>query len=484
MIRCAKTLIGWLALLAVGCWGDVVPNKADGGADTDSGSDTGPPEPEFYAGGGTGGGPIDGLVNVFFYDEATGERLVGAQVMLGDDPATALIETTDLYGLAVFDDAGLSGPVNLHVLAEGYSAESFIGLEASNATFAVRPSGYVPGYGELATISGTVSGYGAIPEPGEDEYRVAAVYYGLPIAASLSDREPELGRPFGGEIIDLATDGDEFSVEVPPEPGLLYAIGGIWRTFGTMTAADDEYEWTLLGMVTGLDPEPGESLADQEIGLEHVLYVTMKAVVQLLPAPYDVKGAALALDLGDDGAVWFPGRTISTQTLFTAPYLEGDLAGGGVLLVGTGDQDYDDGQQDDLVAVTPRARRYEHTLEEFVGYTEGPYVFDTLSSPAAQVDWDGTEFSCFPPSSDSLGAIALDSAENGAQLYRATVFGALPDSLGLPAFPAQWSWDGVPAGGIMVRAWATLLDADMLDVSFADYHQLVLDTAESAALVE
>jgi hypothetical protein len=470
-----------LALGAIGCWGDVVPVYPDAGGDAGTDTDTGPAEPSFYAGGGTGGGPIDGVVNLYLFDEVSGEGIEGARVMLGDDPDAALTGTTDADGLVVFEDASLTGAVNLHALADGYSAESYLGLGASNATFALRPLDFPSTPSDPATLSGTVDGFGNIPDPGTGEYKVVAVMFGPPIDASLDDRDPQLEPVTEAEVVQVDTASYDFSIEVPPGAGVLYALGGLH------VVNEDEqevYEWTNMGIVAGLEPTPGEELDGLEITLDTQLLIDFRAYLSLLPSIYEVKRVALGLDLDQQGVVWFLGRPSATQTVFVAPGLDGDLADGGVFLMALGDQVYDAVDADDLLATTPRARRYEHGLEDFFGYSTGPYIFDAVGSPPAQLGWDGAQFTCFPTSGTSMAVVSIQGAEDGVQSWRATVFGELPDTLPAPLFPADWGWEGAPANGVVVRAWTVMVDADVNNIDFGNFHTYVRDTAENATLVE
>lgn len=483
MRNMAWIAVVWMALAlgSAGCWGEVVPIYPDGGGDAGTDTDTGPPEPVFYEGGGTGGGPIDGLVNLYLFDEASGEGIEGARVMLGDDPDTALTGTTDAEGLIVFEDPSLTQTVNLHALADGYSAESYLALGAANATLALRPDDFPTLPSVPATLSGTVDGFENIPEPGTGEYKVVAVMFGPPIAATLDDRDPQLEPVSEAEVVQVDGDSYDFSIEAPPGAGILYALGGL-----RVVNEDDEeiYEWTNMGIVTGLEPEPGEEVGGLELSLDTQLLIDFRAYLSLLPSVYEVKRVALALDLDQQGVVWFLGRPSASQTIFVAPGLEGDLEDGGVFLTALGDQDYDDSQSGDLLATTPRARRYEHGLDDFFEYSLGPYIFDAVTSPPAQIGWDGAQFTCFPSSGTSLGVVVVQGAENGVQAWRATVFGELDDTLPAPLFPADWGWAGAPATGVVVRAWTVIADADMNDVSFDNFHRIVRDTAENAELFE
>jgi hypothetical protein len=469
------------AVLAAGCWGDVVPIYPDGGVDASTSTDTGPAEPVFVDGGGTGGGPIAGVVNLYFFDELSGQGIAGAQVMLGDDPDSALLGTTDQDGLVVFEDPSLTDTVNLHVLAGGYSAESYLGLGAANATLPVRPLDFVTEPPEPATLSGAVGGVDQIPEPGTGEYKVIAVAFGPPIEATLRDREPLLDPVRDVEVLQVEGEPHEFAIAAPPGPGLLYALGGL----RVVNDDDDEvYEWTHMGITTGIEPTAGETLEGLEITLDTQLLIDFRAYLSLLPSIYEVKRVALALDLDQLGAVWFLGRPSASQTVFVAPGLDGDLADGGVFLTALGDQHFTIDEIDDLIATTPRARRYEHGLDDFFDYSVGPYIFDAVGTPPAQIGWDGSQFSCFPSTGTSTGTVVVQGAEDGVQSWRATVFGALPDTLQAPLFPAEWGWEGAPASGVVVRAWTTVLDADVNEFNFDNFHRIVRDTAENAALIE
>lgn len=477
MARITLTVCCCLASAGVGCWGDVVSIYPDGGTDTGTGS--GPVEPEFIPGGGVGGGPITGRINLYFFDEATGNGIQGASVMLGSDPETALLGETDVDGLVVFEATDLAGPVDLHVWAEGYSIESYYGLGATNATLAVRPLDFQSASPAPATLTGTVTGFDEIPDPGADEYKVFAVLFGPPVGAALDDRDPVLERAVETEVVPVEETSHTFSIQVPPGPGMLYALGGL-RIVTDET--EEQYQWTHLGLVTGVESEPGEVISDLEITLNTPLFIEMGVSVGVIPAPYDVKDSAVALSLGNEGTIWFLGRVDDSDTWYNVPDLVGDLASGRVLVVGLADQEID--TDDDLLSLTPRGRRYEQTLSDFTGYALEPYFFSSLPLSVAQLAWDGTNFSCFPPSGTNLATIVLLGAEDGVQAWRATVFGELPATVSAPPPPVSWNGPWIPETYVLIRAWTVVLDADIDDFNFDDFPLLVRDTAENAVLIE
>ena len=158
-------------------------------------------------------------------------------------------------------------------------------------------------------------------------------------------------------------------------------------------------------------------------------------------------------------------------------------------MLGQSDENYDNDHlqqaaRDHLWMHFTRHSTYDHADVPVIVRGEGPYIFDAVGSPPAQLGWDGAQFTCFPSTGTSTGTVVVQGAADGVQHWRATVFGALPDSLPAPLFPADWGWDDAPATGVVVRAWTTVLDADTNYLSFDNFHALVRVTAENATLIE
>jgi len=477
-----------VALAAHGCWGDIVGLYPDSGPD---GIDTGDPpvEPELIEGGGTGGGAIAGRVNLFVLDEATRAPIAGARIQLrrGDLKIHGL---TDADGLAVLEEDGLTGPVEIHMLADGHVAESLHGLGASNATLLLRPLAGVPAP-PTATISGSVSGFDLIPEPDPDEYKIAVVFWSSPFDRLLAMRDPGFDprTPPGVEVVAGSGD-DTYEVTVPAGAGRLYALGGLVRTWNTPDDGDDTIEWTHLGLVDGIDVEAGEALIDVDLTFDTALLLT--AMIKFAPGSvngyYGSTAAYLGLDLGPAGAIWFAHAGVSDVFSFPVPNYYGEFADGEIIVGAIARQVVDEEEAGGTVAHMPIAYKIDYGMENWEDWGISGYNIDgSMAQAALGLDWDGEVFSCFPPTGFTLNQVVLIEEETGAELWRLTGLGDFPvGGVAIPDLPADWGWDGVPAVGVRARIWATRMmgDVDVDDMAFDDFPRRVVDVSVNEALFE
>lgn len=473
-----------LAALALGgCWGDVNPIFPDGGAGTD---DTDPPpEPELYPGGGVGAGPIDGCLNLYFVDETTGAALPGVQVMIGNDPLTALLGETAADGLVVLVDPALAGAVDVHAWTPGYVLETTLALAWTNATLLLRPEGAVT-EGATATVSGELTGFDALLEPGPTEYRVARIFYGEPVASLLPFRDGDFA-PRGSDSVELRpdTEGGAFSLSVPARPGALYALAGLMETYGTIDPADDAADWSFLGVVGGLSPAPGDAIEDVDLPLDTPLTVFVNVVLAGVPSSFERKDVYLGLDLGAMGTAWLEATRPNTDTfVFKAPWPSGDFADASPLLVGAAEQDVVDAADAGPAAELPRSFLVDRGFETWLGYEDLPRVLGTPLPAPASLAWDGAGFSCLPTTGRDLGQLVVSDAATGAELWRVTAWDDLPGSIPYPALPADWDAPAVPAGGVAIDVFVDTLVEGTSEMLFDDFSGLVTTRAVAGAVAE
>ena len=167
-------------------------------------------------GGGIGDGPIRGALNVFVIDEDTRNVLSSAAVRVGaaeeTEPCQAL---TDSTGLARFDSsasgssgtadggAGASGcklltkAVTLTVSATGHAPSTWIGVDGSNVTIALRAIS-APAL-PRATVTGTIAGWDAMPAPAANHNRLAII--GASSNPDLTDRANNIDQ--GTRSVDV-----------------------------------------------------------------------------------------------------------------------------------------------------------------------------------------------------------------------------------------------------------------------------------------
>ncbi|MFO8072208.1 MAG: hypothetical protein R6V85_10080 [Polyangia bacterium] len=479
----APAFLSIAAALGCGCWGEVEDIYPDASAlDTeDTGTQAG--QPQLIEGGGAGGGSIDGSLAVFAVDEESGDPVAGARVMLARGEGDATTGESDDQGRADFEEQGLEGPLDLHVLADGYVLESAVGIDAAWVTLPLRPELGLTEHAQ-AMIAGELLGVDQLPEAAGTEHRTFIVGWGPPMESLLSVREPLRTGPAESSPIDIDQYGTSFGLQVRAEPGALYAIAGIVQTWGNDDPDDDVYDWRMAGVVTGLNPSPAATINGVEINLDIVLGTETHIDLGSPPAAYETAGVQLLADLGSEGTLWLEGRPTSNHELFPAPALDGPLEGGLPLAIGRCDQELtveDGGWSPESM---PAGRMYARDLESFIGWSEiDPYVLWPLPPPPAQLWWDGQKLSCLPHSGTDIGGFSVSDGE-GLELWRVTVTGELPDELPFPDLPEQWGFDGIPQSGVTVRSWTAKMSADPNDWSYSEFAASISETTYTASAVE
>ena len=146
--------------------------------------------------------------------------------------------------------------------------------------------------------------------------------------------------------------------------------------------------------------------------------------------------------------------------------------------------DVEEEDLEDPVLTMPQGRRFRRDLDELSAYTdEEPYMVAVLPSPPAALAWDGGRFSCWPQNGTHLGAVIIEDYADRAPYWRSTVFGPLQPFLDPPSFPSDWGWSGVPADGLLLRAWTAKLSIDPNELRYVDFAGAVNDTAHAAAAI-
>ncbi|MBW2276955.1 MAG: carboxypeptidase regulatory-like domain-containing protein [Deltaproteobacteria bacterium] len=447
----------------LGCSDDAPSEQPDAGPDGGSYDD------HIIEGGGTTGGPVDGLLVLWFFDDPSGDPIEGVQVMVGNDSTTALTGTTDADGQVVFEDPSLSGPTDVHYLHDDYPAGSLYGL---NATY--------------VTLGPSVIGYDAVPEPDNPttEHRIALVNFGLPIedliTGDYEEIEQEEDQLFGVAVNMLAPDmpsggKNEFSLEVYERVGTLFAAAGIYdsvaATFTTYAIAVDP----------GFDPSQ-DSIEDVEIALafEVAPENTLEVTVDPVPSAYEQVGGSVWFDLGEDGNFSLgvppvsPGDPIAIRLpdVTVAPFDEAN-----VLFSVYGGQDVED--DDDNFPSGQRLVR-DITIDAAIG---SGIEIDDLLEPPTDMSWDSSELSLTMPAGISYGGARAENEDEDV-LWGATVYDPPADAIALPDFPADWGWNGLPETGLRIYSGAGVIDGDINDAVFDELWYQMFGSTENVIDVD
>ncbi len=246
------------------------------------------------AGGGIGGGAIDGVVNLYVIDDATRMPIEGASVRVG-----TVSGTTDATGLFVAN--GLTGKQEVVVTASGYRSEYWVGANGANMTIDLqRGNPTVP----QATLTGSITGFAALPLT-TGHANVALVTYSQDDKAG--DAANNLTTPNNGNVCIVATANTGCNFTLVARAGTIGLVALIfdYDGHGTQTTADDTR--TLIGYAvrTGVTVTDGVAQAGQNLTL--IPAGSLTAATADFGAPPAGMTAALGLvgiELGDGSGVF------------------------------------------------------------------------------------------------------------------------------------------------------------------------------------
>ncbi len=154
--------------------------------------------------GGAWGDEIDGAVNVSVFS-AQGSPVEGAFVMLSTERATPYQGFTDANGLITFSGPDVLGEQLVSAAAPLHSSASVQSVDAENITLILFPTVPPQGGGgggslPLATITGQVSGFQKIAQPGPDERQI--------IIVETTRESPGIANPWPGQGNVVDPNGD------------------------------------------------------------------------------------------------------------------------------------------------------------------------------------------------------------------------------------------------------------------------------------
>lgn len=295
--------------------------------------------------GGLSGGPIEGTVNVTVIDADRGVVLPGVFVLIGDDVSSPYQNLTDEHGQVTFSDEGLEGPLTIHAALKCYERISFVAFDARNVTIELTalmdptcfpPGEPIPGGGRGTAgsmISGElvfpganefwVNGWDFVPEPRDNEQRVAYVYT---TRARIDQENPDPSLSDGvARIVEnetpLGDHGYPYRIFARPAGLAVYAIAGLERR--------DTGELTpyAMGVTRDLVTAPGEELPEVDIHMTLALDRMLDVDVDELPEPTPRGPVELRvqahIDLGGEGVIV---REISGARFD----MQASLTGGGI----------------------------------------------------------------------------------------------------------------------------------------------------------
>jgi len=441
------------------CSDDTTPAD-DGGkeAGTDAGGDGAignDVAPEKFLGGGTGGGAIDGRLNVYVLESGTDKPLKDAFVML-DDGGTDQ-GTTDQDGLITFRRAGLKGPATLTCGLTGHATATVIGLDAANIT--INLSSRTPPQVDTGTCTGSVKDWDKLPPLVTNHFRIG--YAGYLMDKDLGSAENSVAQPPGDLNLyspDPPINRTSWSLTVPARDSLgVYILVLDVDTKGTTEDTDDERTLTHTGIVTGLKVSKGQTVDKIEIPLTPTSE-KLKVTPPQKPAGTDEAFAAALVKLtGED---LLPVFFTAAANEFAVPPLSGDFAGGSYwVLMGaetTGAQE--DGRQTESMLI-----------KRDITDTTNPISGTLLDLPSA-IKLEGRKLSFTAPAGTLLKSADLYPASSGEPYWSVTFVETTPTSFTLPTLPASAKVEQPPVGKLFLHVG--LMEIPGVDVNNAKFKEL------------
>jgi len=277
-------------------------------------------------GGGLGGGPVNGSVNVTVLNATTGDVVEGATVFLGN-VGGPYVGDTDIGGRITFSGADLMGPQIVTGSKFCFEKTTFVAADASDVTMFLVPwqdpmcgmgmGTPPPGRGRSGSfISGSLIWRGPsefspnpwlnIPRPRANEMKVAYVYATQP-SVDVPNPDPAQGGAVQ-RILEEIPDplpGDErgypYRIFVRPGSMAVYALAGLENT------VTGEFIPYIMGIARNVLAGPGEEILDRDMIMNITLDRAVDVVITEIPAPgragpnrYKVRAA---VDLGGEGVI-------------------------------------------------------------------------------------------------------------------------------------------------------------------------------------
>jgi hypothetical protein len=282
-------------------------------------------------GGGLGGGPVMGTMNITVLNASTGEPIDGVCVVLNDPTTSVYGQTTDAGGHVTFSSPDLLGPQTVTAAKDCFEKTTFVQADASSVTIFLVPlmdprcgMGGEPPPGRSRNgsfVSGQLiwrgpNEYGPnpwanIPRPRSNEVKVSYVFA---TQETLDSPNPDPNTGGGVSRIVEGTVGDRgypYRIFVAPGGMAVYALSGLENE------ETGEFIPYVMGIARNVLVGPGEEARNtnmiMNIPLDHAVSVTMNELPMSVPGgnPNRYRLRA-AIDLGGEGLIV---RTVQTKPL-------------------------------------------------------------------------------------------------------------------------------------------------------------------------
>lgn len=273
-------------------------------------------------GGGLGGGPITGSINLTVVNWTSGMPVPDAFAIIGEDLSTEHQGFTDAMGQITFSGADLMGQVTVHVSKDCFERSSVVAFDAQDVTVFLNPlmdprcgMGPPPGGGRGrngAFVEGQLiwlgpqeyapNPWGNMPMPRAGWERVAYVYT-TQVETDVANPDPAAG---GGiqRITEVAPEGDgylgyPYRIFARPAGLAVYALAGLENS------TTREFVPYVMGVGRSVLAGPGETVQGvnilMNIPLDHEVRVSPGDLPPALDDGPDRFRFQAFVDLGGEG---------------------------------------------------------------------------------------------------------------------------------------------------------------------------------------
>lgn len=295
--------------------------------------------------GGLSGAPLSQTMRVVVLNSMTSKTIAGAKVVLGGDPTSADVRTTDANGVVVIDSPDLAPRQTVTVAKRCFMPTTFVDVSVDTITAYLDPilSPDCIDNGQLTTI-GSGGGtsvtqstvHGEIVWPRTGELRRGPWDVPIPNApdggalnprrvAYVFELSSDPTRPFRLPAEDEAITPDAdgflgytFSKTTGVGNVTLYALAGI----EDRTQSPPLFTAYTMGLVRGVATKPGGTVSDvyvqMDIPLDHALALDVHGPKPTTRGP-DRFDATVAVRIGTLGSVLLPAGSRSALLPATAP---------------------------------------------------------------------------------------------------------------------------------------------------------------------
>lgn len=283
-------------------------------------------------GGGLGGGPIEGTINITVINAGTGMPVPDAYAIVGEDMSTGHQGLTDVLGQVTFSGPDILPPATVHISKFCFERTSVVAFDARDVTVFLVPwmdpmcgegGGPPPGgrgrngstiFGELVWHGPNEMGpneWANVPEPRDGWVRVAYVHT-TSIQEFAISRNPGYANPDPGaggmvnRVLETPTGrlGYPYSIFARPAGLAVYALAGLENL------TDGRFIPYVMGVARNVLAGPGEAVMGVDvvmnIPLDHYLEVEiteLPAESGTSPGNPDRFRLRADVDLGGEGVI-------------------------------------------------------------------------------------------------------------------------------------------------------------------------------------